>query len=132
MAFPIHISPFSVTNGGRCALRCAKTLALCVSLVGSALTMAFLVDSPGYHLLGWLALLTMFLAIRVCRPVHAGLGSALWGLTLFASLAKIRVALPRPSYSAGSAEPGTRLISQTLLCVWPLTAHPANPRAPPP
>ncbi|UCC29561.1 MAG: hypothetical protein JSU86_15320 [Phycisphaerales bacterium] len=61
-----------------------KTAALMLSLVGSAYLMALAVASPAYPGLGLLTLLPLFLAIRVCRPTGAGLGGALWGLSLYA------------------------------------------------
>lgn len=53
------------------------------ALVGSAYSFS-LVASTDYALLGCLTLLPLFAAIRVCRPLGAGLAGAVWGLSLYA------------------------------------------------
>ncbi|MGB2988160.1 MAG: hypothetical protein WBE26_20010, partial [Phycisphaerae bacterium] len=71
-------------NGDQRAAYRIKAAGLVLSLVASAYLMAHAITSPGYSWLGWLTLLPLFFAIRVCRPVIATLSGAVWGFSLFA------------------------------------------------
>ena len=59
------------------------TAILIVSLVASAYLMAYACGPAHRPWLGWYALLPLFVAIRVCRPVTALAAGALWGICLF-------------------------------------------------
>ena len=52
------------------------------ALIGSAYLMTVATQSPKGWWLGCVALLPLFVAIRVSTPVGAGLAGALWGLSL--------------------------------------------------
>lgn len=63
-----------------------KAIALVASLALSALALVIALGSPDYVWLGWVALLPLFLSIRVFTPLSALLAGAFWGLCLFISL----------------------------------------------
>ena len=64
------------------AQRRVKTVALVLSLVGSAFLVSLAHRSHEYAWLGWLALLPLLAAVRTCRPVGAMFAGALWGVSL--------------------------------------------------
>lgn len=57
-------------------------VALVAALVASAFLMSQALASPDYYWLGWVALLPLFLSIRVLPPHWAACAGALWGLAL--------------------------------------------------
>ena len=63
--------------------RSVKAAALSLSLIAGAYLMAEAVASDGSAWLGCVTLLPLFVAIRACRPIHAGLCGALWGSSLY-------------------------------------------------
>ena len=63
--------------------RSAKLIALGGLLVLSAYCMARAMEGPGRWWLGWVALLPLFLSIRVLSPLGAALSGAVWGAALF-------------------------------------------------
>jgi len=65
------------------AIGSAVGVALTVALVGSAYLTATAVGSPSHAWMGWLSLLPLFVAVRVLRPLRAGVCGALWGGCLF-------------------------------------------------
>ncbi|MEK6677015.1 MAG: hypothetical protein AABZ47_15355 [Planctomycetota bacterium] len=62
-----------------------KALALVASLALSAVLMALSLGSVTYWWLGWVTLVPLFLAIRVCRPTIATAAGAFWGFSLYLS-----------------------------------------------
>ncbi len=75
--------------------RTVKTSALIVSLLVGAYLMALAIGSPGHAWCSWFSLVPLFIVIRLCRPVCAMAGGALWGLLLYAFL----IAQPDPACS---------------------------------
>lgn len=60
-----------------------KTALILAVIVGAWLT-ALSMSSDAHAWLGWFALVPIFFMIRLWRPVHALLGGAIWGASLFA------------------------------------------------
>lgn len=63
-----------------------KAAALATSLGVSAYCMGVAVASPDHSWVGWVALLPLFVSIRVLAPAKAMLAGAFWGLSLFVFL----------------------------------------------
>ena len=59
-----------------------KSAALILSLIVSAYVMAWGMSATSHSWLSWVALLPLFAAIRMSRPVRAMLAGALWGFCL--------------------------------------------------
>lgn len=70
-------------SGVACEERIAKAMALGALLVLSAACMAQAMEGPGRWWLGWVALLPLFLSIRVLAPMGAALAGSVWGAALF-------------------------------------------------
>ena len=70
-------------NGTRCARRAGKAAALIVSLVVSAYVVAQAGATGRPAWIGWLALVPLFLVIRLWRPARATMAGALWGTCLY-------------------------------------------------
>jgi len=87
----IVVRPASQINAGRDAARHTrvKQLAMVAALLLGAYLMAVSIGSPSYWWLGWITLLPLFHAIRVSRPLPAGLAGGLWGASLFVCSAVI-------------------------------------------
>lgn len=66
--------------------RRAKAAGLVASLGVSAFCMGTALGSPGHAWVGWVALLPLFLSMRVLAPAKAMLAGAFWGLCLFVCL----------------------------------------------
>lgn len=60
-----------------------KTALILAVIVGAWLT-ALAMSSDAHAWLGWFALVPIFFMIRLWRPIHALLGGAIWGASLFA------------------------------------------------
>lgn len=63
--------------------RAIETIVLCTSLIASAYLVAIAVSWPQFTWVAWLALLPLFVAVRIHHPLRAMLFGALWGVTLY-------------------------------------------------
>ncbi len=77
-----------------------KMTALVASLGVSAFSMAVALGSSDHWWVGWVALLPLFVSIRVLAPVKAMLAGAFWGLCLFVSLVTTADGALSPSLAA--------------------------------
>ena len=95
-------------TGGLSASAYAQIAALILSLIISAYVMALGLGAPRHAWLAWLALLPLFVSIRVLRPIGAMLCGALWGLCLYVF-----------SAPAGDSGVSAGLLSLSLLSAIP-------------
>ncbi len=76
-------SPVSNVNAPTWTRRNVKTATLLLSLMVSAGALAVALGSRDYLYVGWMALLPLFIAIRVVSPGEAFACGALWGSSFF-------------------------------------------------
>ncbi len=69
----------------RCNWRSLKAAALVASLGLSACSMCHAIGASDYAWVGWVALLPLFISIRILTPVQAMAAGVFWGLCLFVS-----------------------------------------------
>ena len=69
-------------RGSRSTACAVRAVALIASLLAGANLMTLALGSDQLSWLAWFALTPLFLGMRVCRPLRALAGGALWGLAL--------------------------------------------------
>lgn len=101
--------------------QCFYNAALVISLVASAYVMSAAVASSELAWLGWLSLLPLFVAIRVCLPSKALLCGGLWGSCLW-TFSTLGSAPPAPatvgSLALLTAVPAVYAYLGSLLTRW--------------